>query len=228
MRVTADQQQGLVRAGIYGIIGYEWWRIPEWIRTPLGVNFHEFAVLILVPLFIFGLKRPRARVLGDGFALLLLVALHNLTWTLGIPSDGYLGWVLLAMLCFPSGQQASLRQAGWIVLAVTMLTSGVEKWTSPLWRDATALIHINASYLAHDWLPALPSLLLRALAVGTLLYEVGLGVFIWRPRGRKFFWWVGVSMHGVALLSYKLTTVSLSMLVFHLFLYDAGGEREIV
>ena len=160
-----------------------------------------------------------------------------------IPSEGYIGWLLLASLLIPFGEGLALDRrdprwqlptgifvGAWVVQALSYSVSGVGKLWSPSWIDGSALSLVLEGALVRptglaDLLASLPP---RILQAGTWIFlglEVLVAPLCLTSWGRKLAWSAMVVVHLVMLVLVDITSVSLGMLVFHAFTFDARWLR---
>lgn len=156
-----------------------------------------------------------------------------------IPSEGYVGWLLLASLLVPFGEGLALdrRDPGWqlpagvfagawIVQALSYSASGVGKLWSPSWIDGSALGIVLESALVRPTglatlLASLPPLALQVATWTFLALEVLVAPLCLTSWGRQLAWSAMVLVHLVMLALVDITSVSLGMLIFHAFTFDA-------
>lgn len=157
---------------------------------------------------------------------------------LTVPSDGYVGWLLLAMAVAPPGERvrsvpgapawrvpAALHVGAWTVLALGYLVSGLDKLSSPSWVDGTALRLTMESAIARVWwgadaLRALPDAV-WALATWTVLgLEIAFAPLCCIRTTRVLAWTALTALHVVLLVALDITEVSAAMLIFHLLVLD--------
>ncbi|WKZ56576.1 MAG: HTTM domain-containing protein [Bdellovibrionota bacterium] len=179
-------------------------------------------------------------ILRRGSALLLSY-LHGcvVSWNvmLSPPSDGYVGWLLIALVLIPSGEGLGLHRrtehwrmpreimmAGMVVLGVTYTLSGLDKLRSELWwsGDALRLLFegpLVRAGIAGELVRSLPMPLLTALTWGSVAAEtLFLPLIFWRPT-RVVAWSAMTLMHFGVLMTVSITTVSIAMLCFHFFVW---------
>lgn len=151
------------------------------------------------------------------------------------------GWLLLACALVPRGEGHSLQRipadpawemppvlwyGAWLILALGYSLSGIHKLlNSPSWVNGSALNHILHSPLAHDsfvceWLLAQPPLLGQLLTWSLLALETAFApLCLWRST--RFLAWVGmVGMHLGLLVVIDFPTLTLGVLMAHLFVFD--------
>lgn len=111
---------------------------------------------------------------------------HGLTY----PSQGFIGWMLLASTCVPSLRKKHLEHdqqgwemptilnhAAWWILGLGYTASGITKALSPSWQNGSALKWVLQSPVMSDsifvkWLQLIPPLGLTSLTYGILLFEL--------------------------------------------------------
>jgi hypothetical protein len=155
-----------------------------------------------------------------------------------VPSDGYVGWLLLAMAVAPPGEHLrpapnapvwrlpiALHVGAWAVLALGYLVSGIDKLSSPSWVDGTALRLTMESPIAREWwgadaLLALPDAA-WALATWTVLgLELAFAPLCFLRTTRALAWTALATMHVLLLGLLDIAEVSAAMLIFHLLVFD--------
>lgn len=152
------------------------------------------------------------------------------------PSDGYIGWLLLALSFIPQGEGFGFQKqiANWsiprpiliaalIIFGATYTLSGVDKLRSNIWVSGDALTVVFSGPLARDYfvtelLRALPGAALKLLTWLSLGAEIFCAPLCALKLGRKVAWWAIFLMHFGVLFSVVITSVSLAMLLFNLFL----------
>ncbi len=167
-------------------------------------------------------------------------------------------WLLLATLVVPSGEPLRLfkkapapgwffpeplRKAAWVVLAVGYTSAGLFKvfQSESFWLRGSALKYLVSEGLArrtwygewHAWVPDFIYIGTNWLLIAVQLFALPL---LMTKKSRLFLWWSMVLFHVGAMLTLRLTSVSLGMLVFHLFIYfpfiressaTPGSERKV-
>jgi hypothetical protein len=154
-----------------------------------------------------------------------------------IPSDGYVGWLLLASALVPAGEGLHGRHSppgwcvpselvilAWIIAAVSYTASGLDKLGSATWRHGDALGIVLASPIARPsgamLVQAVPEGWWQLATWSALALECGYGVLCVFGRTRRWAWLVAVVMHVGVLAFLQLASVSFAMLIFHGFLFD--------
>ena len=131
----------------------------------------------------------------------------------------------------PRAEQAfevprALYIGAWLLLGLGYTLSGLHKLGSPSWRDGTALRHVLELPLARDTtlraaVLSLPGGAFAALTYGALVAELfALPLFAIR-RLRPFAWWGLVGMQLGILCLLDFADLTLGMLLFHAFVFDA-------
>lgn len=197
------------------------------------------AMMLLGLMFALGLHRkPVAALLVFGWATTL-----NQLPQVVVPSDAYLGWVLLATLAVPGGEAFSIRPApidprqwrfppeliwgGLAVVGLSYTISGWDKLGSLSWRDGQAMAYvyqspIARSYIARQsaWIASWPDWILASKTYLVLGMELsGLPLLLW-PLTRKWTWAMLTTGHVLVLSYLNIAPVSIAMLIVHLFLMD--------
>ncbi len=206
--------------------------LPDSIVLVRGALAHGFlhAVLACVAMsFALGFaRRSCAALLWLGWALVV-----NGIPTVAVPSDGFVGWLLLAALLIPEGEPrwptapakswslpTPVVPTAWLALAAGYAVSGVGKLESPSWIDGSALALVLSGPVARDGFAAaalleLPAPLLRAATWAALALELGFPAMCLWVWTRAVAWVLMVLFHLAILLLLDVTTVSLAMLIFH-------------
>jgi hypothetical protein len=178
-------------------------------------------------------RRVTAVLLWYGWTCLLSRSPH-----LSLPHDGYVGWLLLAISLAPGheplrvgrsfrtfGLPSKLFWGAWLVVAAAYSVSGIFKLASPSWRSGEALRFVLESPFARlgwprDALLAAPPWVLQAATWGALWLEV-LYVPLCLTRWTRCAAWVAmVGMHLGTLFLLDIASVSVAMLIVHLFIMD--------
>lgn len=154
------------------------------------------------------------------------------------PAIPYVGWMLLAHACLPreaddAGLPREIHVAAWVLLAIGYTYSGCTKLCSPSWLDGTAVARILDTPLARpgalrEALLLLPSPLLKLATWGTLGVELAFAPLALMPRLRPYLWTAALALHLALIMLIDFADLSLGMVVFHLFTFDAlwlRGER---
>ncbi len=177
-------------------------------------------------------RRPLALVLWYGWAC--LTHWISFVW---IPSDGFVGWLLLACALVPAGEPLSrgaradwrlpgtLVAGAWAILGLGYFASGLDKLGSDPWRTGTALALVLDSPIARaggvaEALRGLPSGWLRAVSHATLGLELASPLLFAVPRLRTATWLAWVALHATVAATLAISSVSFAMLSFHLFVLD--------
>ncbi|HLV22666.1 MAG TPA: HTTM domain-containing protein [Polyangiaceae bacterium] len=152
-------------------------------------------------------------------------------------------FVILAALStlMPLGARWSLgptgTQPGWLwgqrlvqlQIAYIYLFSCFSKLRYSHWLDGTALTHVLASPVLSEWPATLePSVPLRLLAWGTLLFELTFPLLVWHKRLRPYFLIGGVVFHlGIEVLL-RIPMFSAIMIVsYACFVSDSASARLV-
>lgn len=151
------------------------------------------------------------------------------------PSDGYVGWLLLAVVCVPLGEGGGMhrRRSDWVlpkelcvvgivVLSLTYTLSGLDKLRSVLWTSGDALQHVFLSPIVRDniltwWLQRQPELFVRILSWGSVAAEIACLPLLPFAYGRMVAWLSMMLLHVGILVTLSITNVTLAMIAFHLF-----------
>jgi hypothetical protein len=206
-----------------------WFHSSE--QTPLFIGLlGALAALLLLGC----VRRCAALLLWYGWA-----CLTNWAPFLYVPSEGLVGWLLLLCAVIPSGEAWSVWprrakgwampngaiQAVWIVLGVGYLASGVDKLTSPSWRDGSAIRTVLTSPIAYwdfiaTWVRQLPDSVVHALSWSVLSLEVGFFWLIWSCWTRPLAWIAATMMHLLIRATLNLHTVTDPFLVSQILAFD--------
>jgi len=203
--------------------------------SPGAVRLFLGFLLFASVLFLFGVQRQFAS-LFLWYGWVCLFDRNNLISNPGIP---FIGWILLCCAVIPNGEPWSLfpkKKDGWnfpqllfvgawIIMSVGYTISGFDKFTSPSWRDGTAIIHLLSNPLARDWglrtfFLSLPETILHCMTWAILLIEMAfLPLAIWK-KTRKWIWLTMIVMHMGILLIVDFADLTLGMLMIHWFTFD--------
>ncbi|MBE7439237.1 MAG: hypothetical protein HS115_12335 [Spirochaetales bacterium] len=204
--------------------------VSELIAQPLFLVRFALAFLGATGiLFAFGFwRRSAALLLWLGW----IWATTRILW-LHIPSDGYIGWLLLACVFIPGGESWTgsgnwtlprpFFLAAWYLSGLSYTLSGLTKLESPLWQNGEALAIVLAGPIARDsgkWLLDLGPLL-RILSYVSLALEILAGPLAFLRLGRKIAWISLTLFHTGILVFLNVGSVSLAMLVLQLYLFDS-------
>jgi len=195
------------------------------------------AVALLGALVAAGVARRAA-----AFALgLALVWLHDRNPAFHSPGLAYLGWLCLALALIPIGEPWRLSRrpsdpawrlppglfaGAWWVLALSHSISGLDKLQSLAWREGEALrlvadMHWARPGLVRSALLSLPDAAIHALtwaALGAELFFAPLAAWRWT---RPLAWAGGAGLHLGLLVLMDFAELSLGMLLFFFFTFDA-------
>ena len=210
----------------------------EWIDDPTGVAIFLISLSALSAVLALGLvRRTASLLLWYGWACLF----HRNNF-IDNPFVFFGGWLLLVCAVVPRGEPLSWPRHGagaswrmpailyggaWLVLALSYSVSGLDKLlTSPSWRSGEALRFVMESPLARDTVLRelfleLPASLVRIgtwLALATEAVFAPLCLF---HRTRALAWCAATAMHLAILCLIDFEELTLGMLLFHLFVFDA-------
>jgi hypothetical protein len=193
------------------------------------------AMMVLALAYAAGIeRRVTAVLLWYGWACLVSRSPYLL-----VPHDGYVGWLLLATSLVPGREPLSLSRRGgqfwmpptlywgaWVVMATAYSISGIFKLESPSWRDGEAVRFVLECPFARlgwlrDALLSAPNGALHAATWGTLALEVLYLPLCLHGQTRRVVWTAMVGLHLVVLLVIDIASVSVAMLLAHLFTMDA-------
>ncbi len=210
---------------------------PPWILSarsclaypivPLG--FAATALVLAIGFY----RRQCAFILLAGWVLLV-----NGIPTISVPSDGFVGWLVLTMAIVPPGEPRLpvisrvewqlprwLMPLAWGTLGLGYLASGVAKMSSPSWVDGSAMTIVLNGPVARDHglvtlAGSLPMPVLRISTWGFLALELAFAFLILFRTTRAVAWVAMTIGHIFILLLLDVTVVSLAMLIFHSFIVD--------
>lgn len=209
--------------------------ILVWFTTSWQIKSIIGALTIFSFFYMIGWhRRIMAFLLWYGWACLL-----NRIPYVTIPSEGLIGWLLLASVLIPSGKPLSIGRkvsrwempkeifyGAWIIFSLAYSASSIDKLQAISWRNGDILniafeTPIARPWFLVDWINQLPSGVLKSLtwlALGLELSFAPLALF-WHSRLLVM---IGmVCMHLMVLLTFNLGNLSLSMLLAHFFILDA-------
>lgn len=215
--------------------------ILYWLDTSI-VLFGFIFILILCSLsYILGYQRRIfSMILWYGWACLF--HRNNLIANPGIP---FVGWLLLASIVIPSGENWSFKSlknedwtlprpliiGAWLIMSISYTLSGIDKMSSASWIDGSAMHHLLSNPLARDifyrnWFLALPDLALKCMTWGVLAIEVlflPLSIF---TKTRKWIWLLMVAMHIGILCIVDFADLTFGMLMIHFFTLDSSWFKS--
>jgi len=191
------------------------------------------ALLSLTFLYLFGFyRRVTALLLWYGWACMI-----NRSYAYGVPSEGYIGWLLLASTLIPSGEPLSFGKKNpnwslpkelyygmWLIIGLSYSVSGINKLESVSWRNGEALIIIFEGPLARAWLSdilqKLPVGLVKMMTWSSLWLEVLYAPLCLFRQTRVWAWIMMVMLHLGVLCTLNIGNVSFAMLITHFFVFD--------
>mgnify|MGYP003631368400 FL=1 len=157
----------------------------------------------------------------------LLLLLHA-----GTPRSPFGAWSMRGRLDPGGGWHLprDLHRVAWILMSVGYTYSGIAKWSSPSWRDGTALERVLNNPLARpnvlrEWLLQTPDSLLRCATWGALGFEVLFVVFAAISRLRPWAWAAMLGMHVGLVFLIDFADLSFGMILLHLFTFDPGWVK---
>jgi hypothetical protein len=214
--------------------------VLNWMSGPKQVQEVLALLAIVSTFYLLGFcRRLSAIVLWYGWASLI-----NRMPYFAVPSEGYVGWLLLVSAVLPSGEPLSLTKrietwqmpkvifyGAWTIIALSYTCSGIDKLSSPSWLNGSALQMVFESPMARtgaivNFFSTLPPSLLRLLTWGALGVEILFAPFCIFAMGRKLIWFAMVGMHLGILMTLNITSVSIAMLLTHLFIFDTRWLRR--
>lgn len=159
------------------------------------------------------------------------------------PSLPYIGWMLIAHACLPTGPFGSFDArsrvdpdngwkfprgiflAGWVALSLGYTYSGCAKLTSPSWVDGTALERVLDNPLVRptfvrEALLGLPPSMLRLATWTALALEISFAPLLLIRRARPWLWSAMLAMHLALIVLIDFADLSLGMVLMHLFTFD--------
>jgi predicted DCC family thiol-disulfide oxidoreductase YuxK len=212
--------------------------ILYYLSSATGVTLYVGVLAILSFCFLIGFQRPIISILL-WYAWASLFDRNNLINNPGIP---YVGWLLLVCAVLPKGEPWSvssgkkdkkwemptiLYYGAWILMAVGYTISGFDKFSSPSWRDGTAIFHLLENPLARDYwlrdlLVQLPVGILKIKTWSVLFIEMAfLPLALFKPT-RKWIWLAMILMHLGILLIVDFADLTLGILMIHWFTFDSN------
>ena len=179
------------------------------------------------------------------FALLtwfVWACLHGRNPLLADAGVGWIGWLLLFVAALPQRPYGALSARGrvdpagdwtfprelfgtlWIVAAAGYLVSGLEKLTSPSWRNGTALLELLDGPLSYanglaGALEGLPAWLLMGASWGLMAFELAFAPLSLSARWRPRVWLVGLFLHAVAFGVIASPDAHVARLLLHALLF---------
>ena len=208
-----------------------------YLTSAMSVTIYVSLLALLSFCFLIGFHRPVVAILlWYGWASLF--DRNNLINNPGIP---YVGWLLLVCAALPKGEPWSLSRStkgqkwempkilfygAWALMAIGYTISGFDKFTSPSWRDGTAIFHLLENPLARDsWfrelLVQLPMGVIKIKTWSVLFIEMAfLPLAIFKPT-RKWIWLAMIMMHLGILLIVDFADLTLGILMIHWFTFDS-------
>jgi hypothetical protein len=210
---------------------------PGYLRFVVHESSVRWSLLFftgLSVLYALGLQRRIcALLLWYGYASLV-----NRLPIVTVPSQGYVGWLLLASALVPGGEPFSLSRrkpgwempapllfGGWMILALGYSFSGVDKLGSPSWMDGTALSRIFESPVVFSgwrktFLLSLPAIVTKGVSWFALWLEILYAPLCLSKITRKWAWLIMVFFHIVILVTFNIRSVTFGMLLAHFFVFD--------
>ena len=206
------------------------------LRSPLGIKILLCLCLLSSILFTFKIKRV-LNSLFLFFAWIFLFHQDLLSYNPGVP---YVGWMLLALSLIPSNEERFFWENKspdfvfppilfwglWLLVTLGYTASGIHKLLySPLWRSGEALIYVfdypatRSETLAHLYY-ALPLLIQKIVNWSIIAIEGLFFVALFVPKSRKALWILNSLMHLGILISLKFASLSIIMLIIHLFMIE--------
>jgi hypothetical protein len=202
-----------------------------------------FIVLIgLALIYAAGIERRASAVLlWYGLTCLVSRSPHLL-----LPHDGYVGWLLLATALVPGREPFRVGRGGgdfrmpamiyggaWTIVALAYSVSGIFKLASPSWRSGEALRFVlECPFARLGWprsaLLAAPDWLLHGATWGALALELFFVPMCLNRSTRQAAWAAMVAMHLVTLLVLDIASVSVAMLLVHLFIVEAAWLPRVL
>lgn len=211
-------------------------------------GFIQAFIVVLGTLSLFftlGILRPYVSFLL-WYGWVALFDRNNLISNPGIP---FIGWLLLCCAAIPKGEPLSLFSkvntdwelptiiwyGAWIIMALGYTLSGIDKFSSPSWRDGSAMVHLLNNPLARDWglrefLLSCPNWLLHLFTWGILLLEILFLPLVAIKYTRKWTWLMMIAMHLGILLVVDFADLTCGMLMIHWFTFDPewfGWSRKL-
>ncbi|MDH5764154.1 MAG: DCC1-like thiol-disulfide oxidoreductase family protein [Nitrospinota bacterium] len=227
--------EGLIPDGSWNPTSKIFPNILIFYDAPMFTQMFLVVLTILSGLLIIGWKRPWVSILlWYGWA-----CMFNRNIFTGNPGLAFLGWALLALVVIPTGEPLAkgcekdpdwtfpkeIFYGAWVLMALGYTLSGIHKLGSPSWVDGSALSHVLANPLARNnplctWMITQP-ILLKMLTWGALGLEIGFAPLALFPKLRPWVWLAMVGMHLGILGVIDFADLTIGVLMFHLFTFDA-------
>lgn len=163
------------------------------------------------------------------------------------PGLAYIGWLLLACVCVPSGDRLGfllfeserkkeydkndrwevpnpIYYGFWIVVGISYTASGIHKLQCPSWLDGTALYYVLSGPLARNnfivGLLLQYDFIIKIMSWSSLFLEISylfIGTFY---RTRKIYWFLSMGFHLGILFTINFGDLTMGMIMVHLFTFD--------
>lgn len=201
------------------------------LETTLLIQIYFYAFSFLSFLFAFGIAhRVNAFLIWFGWASLV-----NLFIYIAVPSDPFLGWLILSTIFLPmtKKQQSDSRinkLVYWgaaVVLGLGYFVSGINKFGSPSWLNGEAFRFIISNPIARMYLlplemslDSIPNICIQFMSWFVLAIEILFLPLFLISATRRWAWLLATAWHIGALILLDIPFVSLGMVLFHLYLYD--------
>ncbi len=156
------------------------------------------------------------------------MAVLNLHPLIILPSDGYAGWLLLALLFVPKPDEnwqmpEDVWTAGWLVTGGSYFASGWSKLMTDEWITGAALEIILQGVAAREHfintlLVSLPSVFLQLATWGSVFIELAALPLCLFAKGRRVLWLGLLIFHVAIFMTIDITSITCIFFVWQLFL----------
>lgn len=178
------------------------------------------------------------------------MALLNRNPLISNPSLGYIGWILLASICIPSGERLGFLLNGpqleeelnhkrkwevpdtiyygmWVIMGISYTASGIHKLQCQSWLDGTALYYVLTGPLVRQnnfivKLLLINMSIIKLMTWTSISLEISFLFFGTFYRTRKFYWIIFMGFHFSILATVNFTDLTIGMIITHLFTFDAS------
>lgn len=228
--------------------------LPTYDKLPLPIFNHDspddismFLISLVVASVLFTVGKFRR--ISSLWLFFGWISLLNRNPLISNPSLSYIGWILLACVCIPTGDRLGfllskkeredewthanrrwsvpdpLYYGMWIIMGVSYTASGLHKLQCQSWLNGTALYYVFTGPLARqnniiiDMV--LPHIaLIKLMTWSSLVLEITFLFFGTLYRCRKTYWFITLALHINILLTINFGDLTLGMIVSHLYTFD--------
>ncbi|MDQ3047924.1 MAG: hypothetical protein M3R27_10280 [Bacteroidota bacterium] len=205
---------------------------PDWLYqfdSAMQVKLFFFILILASALFITGrFRRIVSFILWYGWVCLL--NRNNLIINPGMP---YIGWLLMACVFIPEGENNSKSWSlpnwcllgAWLIMSLGYFVSGLDKLNSPSWLngDTFGILldnPLSRDTILRDWSLHIPASILRGITWLVLVIELIFLPLALFSKTRKYAWALMVGLHLSILCYIKFTDLTIGMLMIHVFTFD--------